>query len=282
MFINVAKPHTLVELLSARSETSHIMTSRLPAYFIAHGAPTLVLENNRYTAHIKKIAARHPKPSAVVIFSAHWESGVQMIGGAAQYSTIHDFYGFPAEMYEIQYRAIGKPALADKVKDLLTKAGIPSEIDTKRGLDHGSWVLLRLMYPDADIPVVAMSVNPHAKSEELYAVGKAIASLRDENVLILGSGGTSHNLGKLYFGMKEPAPWAFKFEQWITDVTTKWNTKDLFQYDTLAPHAKDAVPTAEHFAPFLVAMGAGDVEKQAEQEYKDFQAGSLSLITWKF
>lgn len=258
------------------------MTSRLPAYFIAHGAPTLVLENNRYTAHIRKIAARHAKPNAVVIISAHWESPVQLIGGASQYSTIHDFYGFPPEMYQIQYPAIGKPALADKIKNLLGKANIPSEIDTKRGLDHGSWVVLRLMYPDADIPVVAMSVNPHAKAEDMYAVGKAIESLRDENVLIIGSGGTTHNLRKLYWGMEEPISWASKFEDWITNTTSAWNTKDLFNFMTLAPHAKDAVPTAEHFAPFLMAMGAGDKEKQAKQEHKEFQAGSLSLITWKF
>ncbi|NHN32156.1 DODA-type extradiol aromatic ring-opening family dioxygenase [Paenibacillus agricola] len=254
----------------------------IPSYFIAHGAPSLALEQNDYTALLKDFAAGHPKPRAIVLFSAHWESNEQTISGAPQYETIYDFSGFQPELYEVKYPASGEPAIASEIQALFQQEKIPASIDAVRGLDHGAWVVLHLMYPAADIPVITLSVNRYLSNAEQYQIGKALASLREKNMLIIGSGGTVHNLRKLEWGATKTTMWAAEFDGWLEEKLNAWDTEALFQYEKLAPYAKEAVPTPEHFIPLLLAMGTGDGAKKASLVHRSYQYGNLSLSSWKF
>lgn len=254
----------------------------MPSLFIAHGAPSLALEENAYTEFLQELGQTLPKPKAIVLFSAHWEATTQQVSSVAEYETIYDFGGFQPELYQIKYPAQGHAETTAEVERLFTEAGIPVQTDDVRGLDHGAWVVLRLLYPDADIPVVALSVNRYLTGQQQYQVGQALASLREQDVLVIGSGGTVHNLRRLNWGSNEIDPWALEFDNWLQDKLENWDTESLFAYDTLAPSAQAAVPTPEHFVPLLLAMGAGDRNKQATLMFKAYQLGNLSLSCWKF
>ncbi|WFR64049.1 class III extradiol ring-cleavage dioxygenase [Paenibacillus amylolyticus] len=254
----------------------------MPSLFIAHGAPSLALEENAYTEFLQKLGQELPKPKAIVLFSAHWESTTQLVSSVANYETIYDFGGFQPELYQIKYPAQGQAETTAEVERLLAEAGIPVQTDDVRGLDHGAWVVLRLLYPDADIPVVALSVNRYLTGEQQYQVGQALASLREQDILVIGSGGTVHNLRRLNWESNGVDPWASEFDNWLHDKLVCWDTESLFSYDTLAPSAQAAVPTPEHFVPLLLAMGAGDQNKQASLLFKAYQYGNLSLSCWKF
>lgn len=254
----------------------------MPSLFIAHGAPSLALEENAYTEFLQELGQTLPKPKAIVLFSAHWEATTQQVSSVAEYETIYDFGGFQPELYQIKYPAQGHAETTAEVERLFMEAGIPVQADDIRGLDHGAWVVLRLLFPDADIPVVALSVNRYLTGEQQYQVGQALASLREQDVLVIGSGGTVHNLRRLNWGSNEIDPWALEFDNWLQDKLENWDTEFLFAYDTLAPSAQAAVPTPEHFVPLLLAMGAGDRNKQATLMFKAYQLGNLSLSCWKF
>ncbi|MBP1153320.1 MULTISPECIES: class III extradiol ring-cleavage dioxygenase [unclassified Paenibacillus] len=254
----------------------------LPSFFIGHGAPSLALENNPYTTFLKELASQLPKPKAIVLFSAHWESGELQVSGSAAYETIYDFSGFQNELYQMQYPAPGDLALASEVQALFQKENIPAGIDPVRGLDHGAWVVLHLLYPDADIPVIALSVNRHLTNAEQYRIGRALSSLREKDILIIGSGGTVHNLRRLEWGASHINPWAAEFDQWLEDKLTAWDVESLFRYHEIAPYAKEAVPTPEHFIPLLLAMGSGDSNQKATLLHRSYQYGNLSLSAWKF
>ncbi|MEY8739473.1 DODA-type extradiol aromatic ring-opening family dioxygenase [Paenibacillus tundrae] len=254
----------------------------MPSLFIAHGAPSLALEENAYTEFLQELVQTLPKPKAIVLFSAHWEATTQQVSSVAEYETIYDFGGFQPELYQIKYPAQGHAETTAEVERLFTEAGIPVQTDDVRGLDHGAWVVLRLLYPDADIPVVALSVNRYLTGQQQYQVGQALASLREQDVLVIGSGGTVHNLRRLNWGSSEIDAWALEFDNWLQDKLKSWDTDSLFAYDTLAPSAQAAVPTPEHFVPLLLAMGAGDRNKQATLMFKAYQLGNLSLSCWKF
>ncbi|MBX6395360.1 MAG: dioxygenase [Alicyclobacillaceae bacterium] len=256
----------------------------IPSYFLAHGAPTLAVEDNPYTRFLKNLSSRFPKPNAVLVFTAHWESPVQLIGAAGQFETIHDFGGFPEELYRITYPAKGAPEVAEEAHELFRQAGIPARIDRVRGLDHGAWVVLRLLFPQADVPVVALSVNPGLSPAQQYAIGRALTPLR-RDVLILGSGGTVHNLRALDWEQGTdgpPADWAVAFDSWLHRQLENWNTQTLFAYETDAPYARRAVPRNEHFIPLLIAMGAADDDRHAQRLFQSYQFGSLSLACWEF
>jgi 4,5-DOPA dioxygenase extradiol len=254
----------------------------MPSLFIAHGAPSLALEENAYTEFLQKFGQELPKPKAIVLFSAHWESTTQLVSSVAHYETIYDFGGFQPELYQIKYPAQGHAETTAEIQRLFANAGIPVESDSVRGLDHGAWVVLRLLYPNADIPVVALSVNRYLSNEQQYQVGQALATLREQDVLVIGSGGTVHNLRQLNWESAGVDPWAMAFDNWLQDKLESWDTESLFAYDKLAPSAQAAVPTPEHFVPLLLAMGAGDQNKQASLLFKAYQYGNLSLSCWKF
>lgn len=253
-----------------------------PSLFVAHGAPLLAVENNEYTRFINELPKSLIKPKAVIVFSAHWESKVQMISNAEHYEMIYDFRGFSDELYHIQYPAKGSKETAEEIKALLQEQGISCQMDSNRGLDHGAWVVLGLLYPKANIPVISMSVNPKLVPEEQYRIGRALSSLRAKDVLILGSGGTVHNLRRLAWNQLRVENWAVHFDDWLAEQMEHWNLEALFDYETRAPFAKEAVPSTEHFIPILIAMGAADDLRRAKRLYRSYQYGNLSLSCWKF
>lgn len=254
----------------------------MPSYFLAHGAPSIAIERNGYTDFLKELGAKAPKPEAIVLFSAHWEKTVQTVSAVDVYNTIYDFSGFQDELYQITYPAKGDRELCGQIEACFSKHGIQSVPDTERGLDHGAWVVLKLIYPNADIPVVALSVNPYLANQEQYQIGKALSELRERNMLIIGSGGTVHNLRKLSWRAEGVEDWAESFDNWLQEKLEAWDLDSLFQYERLAPYAREAVPTNEHFIPLLIAMGAGDGNRQAKLLHRSYQYGNLSLSCWQF
>jgi 4,5-DOPA dioxygenase extradiol len=257
----------------------------LPSLFIAHGAPLLAIENNEYTKFLSQLGQTLPCPKAVVLFSAHWESKMQKVSGVDQYSTIYDFGGFDPALYTIQYPARGNQEIAQEIEDLFTKNGISFENETTRGLDHGAWVVLRMLYPNADIPVIAMSVNPNLSPEEQYKIGKALSVLRENDILIIASGGTVHNLRALkWIDNGQADQWALEFDDWLAHHLEKWDLPSLFHYDSLAPNAEFAVPPYgnEHFIPIFYAMGAADNQQKATLLHRSFRYGNLSHSVWQF
>ncbi|WP_066304748.1 class III extradiol ring-cleavage dioxygenase [Bacillus sp. FJAT-29814] len=257
----------------------------LPSLFIAHGSPLLAIENNEYTQFLNEVGQNLPRPKAIVVFSAHWESRQQKVSEVDEYSTIYDFGGFPQELYTIQYPAKGDHGVSQEIKDLFEANEVQYQVETGRGLDHGAWVVLRMLYPNADVPVIAMSVNPNLTPEEQYKIGKSLSALRANDILIIGSGGTSHNLRALNWADNgEVFPWALEFEDWLAHHLQTWDLDSLFKYDTLAPNAAYAVPPYgnEHFIPLFYAMGAADDVKKATLLHRSFRYGSLTHSVWQF
>ena len=184
------------------------------------------------------------------------------------------------------YPAKGNIELAKEIEESFSNKDIPFEVETKRGLDHGAWVVLRLLYPNADIPVISMSVNPTLSPEEQYKIGKSLAELREKDVLIIASGGTVHNLGavKLAEENAKVDQWALDFDDWLAERLKSWDVKSLFNYATLAPNAQIAVPSYgnEHFIPIFYAMGAADNEQTAKLLHRSYRYGNLSHSVWQF
>lgn len=257
----------------------------MPSYFIAHGAPLLAIEKNEYTQFLNELGTNIPRPKAIILFSAHWTSNTQMVSDVSKYDTIYDFYGFPEEMYQIKYPARGNTQLAKEIESLLVEQAIPFEVDTKRGLDHGAWVVLSMLYPEADIPVISMSVAPDISPQEQYKIGKALAKLRANDVLVIASGGTVHNLRAVRFGEETKVDqWAEEFEGWLEEHLQNWDVEALFNYQSLAPHAQFAVPPygVEHFIPIFYAMGAADQSREAKLLHRSYRYGNLSHSVWQF
>ncbi|GAB6933333.1 DODA-type extradiol aromatic ring-opening family dioxygenase [Calditerricola satsumensis] len=254
----------------------------LPTLFVAHGAPTLAVEDSAYARFLRRLGEELERPRALVVLTAHWLHPTQQVSGAAQHRLLYDFFGFPEELYRLTYPAKGDPELARAIANRLAQEGIPCSLDAERGLDHGVWVPLSLLYPRADIPVVALSVNPSLPPEVQYRIGRALAFLRAEGVLVIGSGGTVHNLRALDWAAAEAEAWAVQFDDWLAGTLSAWDLPSLFRYKELAPHAERAVPTMEHFVPLLVAMGAADDARRAVRLYQTYTYGSLSLNCWRF
>lgn len=235
--------------------------ARMPALFVSHGSPTLVLDDVPARAFLARVGGDLGRPSAIVVVSAHYEAPVVRVDRSAQPRTIHDFGGFPKALYEMQYPAPGDPTLAEEVVGLLHGAGLAAETDQSWGLDHGAWVPLSLMYPDADIPVVAVSVDPAGGPEHHLALGAALAALRDLGVLVLGSGSFTHNLFEIprpFRNIDTPAPeWVQSFADWTATAILEGRTEDLLDYRRRAPHGARNHPTEEHLLPLFAALGAG-------------------------
>ena len=257
----------------------------LPSFFIAHGAPLLAIEDNEYTQFLQQLGQRL-QPKAIVLFSAHWESRVQQISDVETYETIYDFGGFPDALYQIKYPAKGQKAIANEIEALFKKQGVKYGIDTNRGLDHGAWVILKMLYPNANIPVISMSVNSTLSPEEQYKIGKSLSVLREKDILIIGSGGTVHNLGALRMVPNEGNvdEWALKFDQWIANHLENWDVDFYLSMISIAPSAELAVPRygKEHFIPLFYAMGAADQDRKATLLHQSYRYGNLSHNVWQF
>lgn len=254
---------------------------KLPAFFIAHGSPLLALEDNEYTRFLERLGQDLGALRGIVVFSAHWDSPEQLITVDVQHETQHDFYGFPEEMYTLTYPAPGSPALSSRIAELFKSHNLPHQPVLGRGLDHGVWVILKKMFPNADIPVVALSVDSLRSPKEQYAIGEMLAPLRDEGILLIGSGGLVHNLRMLKQN-DQPEQWALDFDAWIAKALEAWDLPSLYAYDKKAPHVRDAVPSygREHFVPLFYAMGAADEGKRAQLMIQAYQYGTLSLNCW--
>jgi len=256
--------------------------NRMPVLFLSHGAPTLVLSQLPARDFMIGLAAKLPQPKAVLCISAHWEAPVCSATGAEEPSTIHDFYGFPKELYEIRYAAPGAPDLAKRATQLLQAAGIKAVIDHERGLDHGVWSPLSIIYPSADIPIVQLSLMQRATVAAHAAIGRALAPLRDAGILIIGSGGATHNLRALDWSGDAPtADWVRSFDNWLAERVDAGDIDAIVDYRAKAPDAPVNHPTEEHFMPLAVAMGAaaGNQEKAppGRRLHTSFTFGSLSM-----
>jgi 4,5-DOPA dioxygenase extradiol len=250
--------------------------------FLCHGGPTLAIDTNEYTKFLRGLR-NQIEPKAIVIFTAHWESPITTISYLdSTYGMIYDFYGFPEELYRIKYSAKGSTGVAAKLEAMLSENGIESKFDYKRGIDHGAWVMLHIMYPEANIPVIQVSVNPDLEMDKQFEIGKALRSLGEEDILVIGSGSTVHNLSTIDWQAEKPVNWAVEFDDWLMDKIEKKNTEMLFNYRRLAPYAKQAVPREEHLVPLFIAMGSGQENSVPEVLHRSYEFGSLSYICIQF
>ena len=231
---------------------------RIPTVFVSHGAPTLALEPAQAGAMLARIGSELPRPQSILVVSAHWEAERPTVSTAARPRTIHDFYGFPRELYSLSYGAPGAPRLGQRVTALLAEAGVGCDEAPDRGLDHGAWVPLRYLYPEADVPATQLAVSPSLGAAHHLELGRALAPLADEGALVLGSGGLTHNLREVRFDASPgPVPdWVTAFADWAGTAVTAGDAAALVDYRRRGPHAGRNHPSDEHFLPLLVAMGA--------------------------
>jgi 4,5-DOPA dioxygenase extradiol len=257
------------------------MTS-LPSLYISHGSPMTALHPGLTGTRLTELAATLPRPRAIVMASAHWLTRSPRVGSVPVPETIHDFGGFPAPLYQLRYPAPGAPELADQVASLLQRAGLNATLDPLRGLDHGAWVPLRLLYPQADIPVTTLSIQPELGPAHHLAVGRALASLRDEGVLVIGSGSITHNLHDLGAGYSETrqAPYVKPFIDWIEQRLVAGDIDGLLDYRHQAPFAERAHPTDEHLLPLFVALGAAGTH--ARRIDAGIDMGLLAMDIYRF
>ncbi len=253
----------------------------LPSLFISHGSPMLALQPGASGPALARLAAELPRPKAIVVVSAHWESNELLVASHPNPETWHDFGGFPAELFAVQYPAPGAPGLATEVAALLSQAGLPARLDPQRPFDHGVWVPLSLMYPKANIPVVQVSLPSRQGPELQNRVGQALASLRQQDILLIGSGSITHNLRELdwHAGPESVEPWALAFRDWIVEKLAGNDEAALHDYRRLAPHAVRNHPSDEHLLPLYFARGAGGEFSIAHQ---GFTMGALGMDIYRF
>ena len=251
----------------------------LPALFVSHGSPTLPFDDCPARDFLRGLGGAFEKPSAILAVSAHWDTETPALNAVARNETIHDFYGFPKPLYELRYEAPGTPALAKRTALLLSGAGFDAGLDRGRGLDHGAWVPLMLMYPAAGIPVVQLSVQSRLGAGHHIALGRALAPLR-EDVLILGSGGFVHNLRAIDWNGGPEPDWSHAFASWMHGALMERREDDLANYRTRAPEAARAHPTEEHLVPLFVAYGAGG--DTVTRLHSSATFGSLRMDSYRF
>jgi 4,5-DOPA dioxygenase extradiol len=250
--------------------------------FVSHGAPTFALEPGLAGAQLRALGRALGRPRAVVVVSAHWRTAGVLVTSAQQPRTIHDFGGFAAELYDITYPAKGDPVLAGRIADMLRIAGWQASLDSSRGLDHGAWVPLLHLFPDADIPVVQVSMPRSLEPESALRLGRALAPLASQGVLVVGSGSLTHNLYEFQHEATGEAPYAREFTQWIRSAVQTGDTLRLVSALHDAPHAARAHPTSEHFLPLLVALGAAEEPLPATVLDGGIEHGVLSMESYVF
>ncbi len=228
------------------------------------------------------LGRRLPRPKAILIASAHWETQLPMLTGSDKPQTIHDFTNFPAPLYKLRYPAPGAPDVARRAQSLLKEAGFSAAIDGCRGLDHGAWSPLLYMYPQADIPVVQISVQPELGPRHHVALGNALRDLAREGVLLIGSGHMTHNLRDWARGQGAPAPYAREFQAWVFDKLNRKDIDTLVDYRSASPHGERAHPTDEHFLPLFFALGAASGKSKPERVYDAIDSGVLAMDAYVF
>jgi 4,5-DOPA dioxygenase extradiol len=260
--------------------------------FVSHGAPTLAIEATPAAAFLERLGQDYEqsfgRPRAILCVSAHWETTRPAASIAPRPVTIHDFHGFPAALDRMAYPAPGAPQVAHAAAACLAGAGMGCDLDPERGLDHGAWIPLRLMWPGADIPVLQMSIQTELGPDHHLRLGQALTPLRDQGVLILGSGGAVHNvpdaMQRRRSGSAAPPAWAAAFDDWLDAALAAGPLADLVEYRRLAPDAALAHPSEDHLLPLFVAAGAAqqDGEHASQRLHAGFEYGSLSMAAWRF
>lgn len=255
---------------------------RMPAIFFGHGNPMNAIQENAYTIAWRNIGKKLPRPKAILSISAHWYLPAVLVTSMDRPRTIHDFGGFPPELYEMKYPAPGDPRLATRVQKLLAPLEVHS--DQRWGLDHGTWSVLCHVYPDADVPVVQLSIDEIQPPEFHYEIGKRLAPLRDEGVLVMGSGNMIHNLHTYAWGRHpvEPFDWALRFEKQARELLLAGNHGPLVAYESLGRDAMLSAPTPDHYLPLLYAMGAAHKNDPVTFPVEGIDGGSVSMLTVQF
>lgn len=259
--------------------------ARLPALFISHGSPMLAIQKTPAHQFLLNLGKTLPRPTGIVVASAHWESvGAPAVTLATKPETIHDFGGFPQALFDIQYPAPGAPAVASRAAALLAQEGFAVKTSAMRGLDHGAWVPLSLMYPEADIPVTQVSVLRDSTPRSHLQIGRALSHLRDEGVLVIGSGSLTHNLYEFRgHAIDAPAPeWVSDFGEWMKDRLESSDEEALINYRDKAPSAVRNHPTEEHLLPLFVAMGAAGKDPQGKRLHGSYEYGLLAMDVYAF
>jgi len=253
---------------------------RQPALFVSHGSPMLALDGGAYGSALHRFAdGLSERPRGILAISAHWQANLPLrVTTAEKPGIIHDFRGFPVELYALDYPATGDPKLAEQTSALLSAAGFESVPDSRRGFDHGVWSVLRHAFPAADIPVVQVTL-PMVEPARLGELGKALAPLRNEGVLILGTGGLVHNLRRVRWDSAGDSiePWALEAEAWFMERVEGRRSDELFHHRELLPFSVEAAPSTEHLDPLFVAFGASDEQDSLMTVFEGFQMGNLSL-----
>lgn len=260
------------------------MPIRLPSLFLSHGSPMLAIEDSPAGRFLDGLGEQLPWPKAILVASAHFTGDRPMLGGHPRPHTIHDFHGFPEPLSRIRYPAPGAPDLAQDAAHRLAAAGVRADVQENQGLDHGIWVPLRRMYPRADIPVVPLAVMPVGSAAQHFAIGRALAPLRDNGILVIGSGGFVHNLGDLDRENRNAplAFWAQEFSDWMHATLLARDWAALLDWENRAPHARRAHPTVEHLMPLFVALGAAGDAPEVRNLHRSHELGSLALDAFAF
>jgi 4,5-DOPA dioxygenase extradiol len=254
------------------------MTDLMPAIFFGHGNPMNALSRNAYTEGWAFIGKSVPRPRAVLAVSAHWYIPTCAVTANPEPRTIHDFGGFPRELYEVKYPAPGSPELAKRVRDLLSP--VAAELDETWGLDHGTWTVLKHVFPKADIPVVQLSIDETQPAGFHYEIGKRLVALREEGVLVIGSGNIVHNLHTYAWGDHgiKAFDWAMRFEQQVRELIVKGHDDQVVDYEKLGPDAMLSVPTPDHYLPFLYVLGLRRKHETISFPVQGVDGGSVSML----
>lgn len=256
----------------------------IPSLFLSHGAPTLPVTDTPARAFLSRFGREIERPRAILVVSAHWETPHPAVNAVEWNDTIHDFYGFPRPLYDMRYPAPGAPHLAARIAERLHGAGFACGIDHTRGLDHGAWVPLSLIYPAADIPVLQLSVQPHLGPAHHLSLGQALAPLRNEGVLIIGSGSFTHNLSEFRgHGPNDPAPsWVNGFADWFDAALSERRINDLIDYRRQAPYAVRNHPSEEHLLPLYVVLGVAGEEPFVQRLHSSATYSVLRMDVYAF
>ncbi len=255
------------------------MSNPMPAIFFGHGNPLNALQRNAWTEGWASVGASIMRPKAVLCISAHWYLPATLVTAQSSPRTIHDFGGFPRELYEVQYPASGSPELAHRIRAML--APVEVGLDERWGLDHGTWSVLCHVFPQTDVPVIQLGIDETQPAAFHYEVGRRLASLRDEGVLIIGSGNLVHNLHAYGWGQHniEPYDWAVRFEKLAREALTNSDHSVLINYETLGRDAMLSAPTPDHYLPLLYVMGAQRDGDEVTFPVEGFDGGSISMLT---
>lgn len=253
-------------------------STRMPVLFIGHGSPMNALADNTYTRMLKNLGQRLPIPKAILVISAHRMTEGTAITHMNQPKTIHDFYGFPKALFDVQYPSPGSPRIAEDVKRLVTSTSEVILDDSAWGLDHGTWAVLKHMYPEAQIPVMQLSLNHRATPDDHFRIGQELKALREQGVLILGSGNLVHNLRTIAWGENAPAhEWALEFDAWTKSALERRDFKSLLNQATATQAGKLSIPTPEHYLPMHYILGASDAKDELRFEFEEMQNASISM-----